>query len=116
MTAHRRESWGEPMRSIGRAVARVARSHPEDLVVLPAHLNPGVRAAIMPNLKGLDNVVITEPLPYGEFCALLNRAYLVLTDSGGVQEEAPFLSKPVLVMRENTERPEAVDAKIDERK
>ena len=112
VTAHRRESWGEPMRSIGRAVARVARSHPEDLVVLPAHLNPGVRAAIMPNLEGLDNVVITEPLPYGEFCALLNRAYLVLTDSGGVQEEAPALSKPVLVMRENTERPEAVDAGV----
>ena len=66
----------------------------------------------MPNLEGLDNVVITEPLPYGEFCALLNRAYLVLTDSGGVQEEAPSLSKPVLVMRENTERPEAVDAGV----
>jgi len=109
VTAHRRESWGPPMQAIGRAVARVARAHPDDLMVLPAHRNPKVRTAILPHIEGLDNVVITEPLEYGQFCTLMNRAHLVLTDSGGVQEEAPALSKPVLVMRENTERPEAVD-------
>ncbi|PHP52227.1 non-hydrolyzing UDP-N-acetylglucosamine 2-epimerase [Actinomyces ruminis] len=109
VTAHRRESWGRPMQAIGRAVARVACAHPDDLIVLPAHRNPEVRAAILPHIEGLDNVVVTEPLEYGQFCALMNRAHLVLTDSGGVQEEAPALSKPVLVMRENTERPEAVD-------
>ncbi|MBW3069755.1 UDP-N-acetylglucosamine 2-epimerase (non-hydrolyzing) [Actinomyces sp. 432] len=108
VTAHRRESWGQPMHSIGRAVARIARSHPADVIVLPAHRNPKVRAALLPHIEGLDNVVVTEPLPYGQFCTLMNRAHLVLTDSGGVQEEAPALSKPVLVMRENTERPEAI--------
>lgn len=108
VTSHRRESWGEPMERIGRAIASVASTHPEDLVVLPAHRNPRVRAAILPHLEGLDNVIVTEPLEYGEFCALMNRAHIVVTDSGGVQEEAPALSKPVLVMRENTERPEAI--------
>lgn len=109
VTAHRRESWGEPMAAIGRAVARVATRYPDVLVVLPAHRNPTVRAAILPHIEHLANVVVTEPLEYGQFCTLMNRSYLILTDSGGVQEEAPALSKPVLVMRENTERPEAVD-------
>ena len=108
VTAHRRESWGEPMERIGRAIARLAQSHPDTLFVLPAHRNPPVREALLPNIAGCDNVVITEPLEYGQFCTLMNRADVVLTDSGGVQEEAPALSKPVLVMRENTERPEAI--------
>ncbi len=108
VTAHRRESWGEPMHHIGRAIARIATDHPDDLVVLPAHRNPKVREAVLPYLEHLDNVVITEPLEYGEFCTLMDRAHLVVTDSGGIQEEAPALSKPVLVMRENTERPEAI--------
>lgn len=108
VTAHRRESWGEPMERIGRAIARLAQSHPDTLFVLPAHRNPRVREALLPNIAGCDNVVITEPLEYGQFCTLMNRADVVLTDSGGVQEEAPALSKPVLVMRENTERPEAI--------
>ena len=93
---------------IGRAIARLAQSHPDTLFVLPAHRNPRVREALLPNIAGCDNVVITEPLEYGQFCTLMNRADVVLTDSGGVQEEAPALSKPVLVMRENTERPEAI--------
>jgi len=109
VTAHRRESWGQPMHSIGRAVARTALSHPDDVIVLPAHRNPKVRSALLPHVSGLSNVVVTEPLQYGQFCTLMNRSHLVLTDSGGVQEEAPALSKPVLVMRENTERPEAID-------
>ncbi|WP_233188316.1 non-hydrolyzing UDP-N-acetylglucosamine 2-epimerase [Actinomyces qiguomingii] len=109
VTAHRRESWGRPMHGIGRALARIARSHPDEVIVLPAHRNPKVRAALLPHVEGLDNVVVTEPLQYGQFCTLMNRSHLVLTDSGGIQEEAPALSKPVLVMRENTERPEAID-------
>jgi UDP-N-acetylglucosamine 2-epimerase (non-hydrolysing) len=110
VTAHRRESWGEPMRRIGRAVARIAVDHPEALVVFPVHRNPVVREAVLPALEGLSNVLLVEPLPYGAFCRLLARASLVLTDSGGVQEEAPSLGVPVLVMRDTTERPEAVDA------
>ena len=108
VTAHRRESWGEPMERIGRAVARLARFHPDALLVLPAHRNPRVREALLPRIAGCDNVVVTEPLEYGQFCTLMHRADVVLTDSGGIQEEAPALSKPVLVMRENTERPEAI--------
>ncbi len=109
VTAHRRESWGEPMEGIGRAIARLARAHPDALMVLPAHRNPIVRQALLPRIEGLPNVVVTDPLEYGAFCSLMNRAHIVLTDSGGVQEEAPALSKPVLVMRESTERPEAID-------
>jgi|SRR3954452_675999 UDP-N-acetylglucosamine 2-epimerase (non-hydrolysing) len=110
VTAHRRESWGEPMARIGRAVARIAADHPEAIVVFPIHRNPLVRDAVLPALAGLPNVVVTEPQPYGEFCRLMARATLILTDSGGVQEEGPSLGVPVLVMRETTERPEAVEA------
>lgn len=110
VTAHRRESWGEPMRAIGRALAHLARRYPGHDFVFPVHRNPLVREAILPWVEGLDNVIVTEPAPYAEFCHLMARADLILTDSGGVQEEGPSLGKPVLVMRENTERPEAVDA------
>jgi UDP-N-acetylglucosamine 2-epimerase (non-hydrolysing) len=110
VTAHRRESWGEPMTAIGAALADLARSEPDLLVVLPVHPNPRVREALLPAVTGLDNVLVVEPLAYGEFARLLDRATIVLTDSGGVQEEAPSLGKPVLVMRDTTERPEAVAA------
>ena len=110
VTSHRRESWGDPMRSIGRAIARIATAEPDLLVVFPIHRNPVVREAILPTIEGLDNVVVCEPLGYGGFSRLLGRAHVVLTDSGGVQEEAPSLGKPVLVLRDNTERPEAVEA------
>jgi UDP-N-acetylglucosamine 2-epimerase (non-hydrolysing) len=110
VTAHRRESWGEPMREAAAAVAELARTEPDLVVVFPIHRNPVVRDAVMPELAGLDNVRVIEPLPYGDFCQVMNRADLILTDSGGVQEEAPSLGKPVLVMRDTTERPEAVDA------
>ncbi|MHA7156270.1 non-hydrolyzing UDP-N-acetylglucosamine 2-epimerase [Arthrobacter sp. TMN-50] len=110
VTTHRRENQGEAMRGVGRAIARIAESEPELMIVLPVHKNPAVREAVLPALEGKPNVVVTEPLAYGEFTRLLSLAHIVLTDSGGVQEEAPSLGKPVLVMRENTERPEAVDA------
>jgi len=110
VTTHRRENQGSAMEGVGRALARLADRYPEKLIVLPAHRNPVVREAILPALAGHSNVIVTEPLPYGEFTRLMNLATVVLTDSGGVQEEAPSLGKPVLVMRENTERPEAVDA------
>ena len=110
VTAHRRESWGEGMNSIGRALAAVARAEPGLLIVFPIHRNPVVREAIEPVVRGMDNVLLIEPLAYGSFARLMARATIVLTDSGGVQEEAPSLGKPVLVMRDNTERPEAVSA------
>ncbi len=110
VTTHRRENQGDAMRGVGRALARIAQAEPELTIVLPAHRNPVVREAVLPALEGLDNVLVTEPLAYGEFTRLLSVANIVLTDSGGVQEEAPSLGKPVLVMRENTERPEAVTA------
>jgi UDP-N-acetylglucosamine 2-epimerase (non-hydrolysing) len=110
VTAHRRESWGAPMEAIGRALARIARAEPTLQIVFPIHLNPVVREAIQPAVAGLPNVRLIEPLGYGSFCHLMNRSHLVLTDSGGVQEEAPGLGKPVLVMRDTTERPEAVVA------
>jgi UDP-N-acetylglucosamine 2-epimerase (non-hydrolysing) len=110
VTAHRRESWGAPMEAVGRALQRLAQDHPDLLIVFPIHKNPLVRQAIMPFLEACGNVVVTEPLPYGGFCRLMDRASVILTDSGGVQEEGPSLGRPVLVMRDTTERPEAVRA------
>lgn len=109
VTTHRRENL-EAMKEIGGAVQDLAKSYADHIFALPLHLNPKVRDAVLPEVEDLPNVIITDPLPYDQFTALMSRAYLVLTDSGGVQEEAPSLGKPVLVMRENTERPEAVVA------
>jgi UDP-N-acetylglucosamine 2-epimerase (non-hydrolysing) len=110
VTAHRRESWGEGMRQIGIALRTIAERYPELEIVFPIHKNPLVRDSIVPAVAGLANVTILEPLAYGAFSRIMNRATIVLTDSGGVQEEAPSLGKPVLVMRDTTERPEAVAA------
>lgn len=110
VTTHRRENQGDAMRGVGRALSRIADSDHELAIVIPVHKNPLVREAVLPAIMGRPNILITEPLAYGEFTRLLSLAHLVLTDSGGVQEEAPSLGKPVLVMRENTERPEAVQA------
>jgi UDP-N-acetylglucosamine 2-epimerase (non-hydrolysing) len=110
VTAHRRESWGASMAAIGRAVAEIARTEPDLLVVLPVHLNPAVRASLLPAVRELANVVVTEPLAYVPFARLMARSHVILTDSGGIQEEGPSLGKPVLVMRDTTERPEAVAA------
>jgi UDP-N-acetylglucosamine 2-epimerase (non-hydrolysing) len=109
VTAHRRESFGEGMERICRALARLAAR--EDVqIVYPVHLNPNVRGPVQRMLGRCRNVVLTEPLDYVPFVDLMRRAYLVITDSGGVQEEGPSLGKPILVMREKTERPEAVAA------
>lgn len=110
VTAHRRESWGAGMVAIAEGLRRITEAHSDLLVVFPIHPNPVVRKEILPVLKDHRNVRIVEPLPYGEFARLMERSWVVLTDSGGVQEEAPSLGKPVLVMRDTTERPEAVDA------
>lgn len=109
VTTHRRENL-EAMKEIGGAVKDLAESYSDINFVLPLHLNPKVREAVLPEVESLPNVVITNPLPYDQFTKLLDRATIILTDSGGVQEEAPALGKPVLVMRQNTERPEAVVA------
>lgn len=110
VTAHRRENLGDAMVEIGQGVADIANKYPDLTVVFPIHRNPKVREAIRPSIEGLDNVLLIEPLAYAQFTKALSLADVVLTDSGGVQEEAPSLGKPVLVMRENTERPEAVVA------
>lgn len=110
VTTHRRENQGDAMRGVGRALARLADTHSDVVFVLPAHKNPVVREAVLPYIEDQSNVVVTEPLAYGQFTHLISLSSVVLTDSGGVQEEAPGLGKPVLVMRENTERPEAVTA------
>lgn len=110
VTGHRRESFGEGFERICTALAQLACAHPDVQVVYPVHLNPNVREPVNRILRGIDNVNLIEPLDYLPFVYLMNRSYLILTDSGGIQEEAPSLGKPVLVMRDTTERPEAVTA------
>ena len=109
VTSHRRENFGEGMQAIAKAVKSIA-SRQDVAVIFPVHLNPQVRAVMKAELAGLDNVALLEPLDYPQFARLLDISHLMLTDSGGVQEEAPALGKPVLVMRETTERPEGVAA------
>lgn len=109
VTSHRRESFGEGMQAIAEAIRRLA-ARPDVAVIFPVHLNPNVRRVMTAELGGLANVALLEPLDYPHFARLLDICHLVLTDSGGVQEEAPALGKPVLVMRDTTERPEGVAA------
>ncbi|GAA1709106.1 non-hydrolyzing UDP-N-acetylglucosamine 2-epimerase [Propioniferax innocua] len=110
VTTHRRENLGSNMENIGRAMRVLAERYPDAVLVWPAHKNPKVRETIKPHIADLANVISIEPVAYGEFAHLIGASHIVLTDSGGIQEEAPSLGKPVLVLRENTERPEAVDA------
>ncbi len=110
LTAHRRENLGEPMYSMFRAIRRVLEEHPDVKVIYPIHMNPLVRQAAQAELGGCDRVKIIEPLDVLDFHNFLARSYLILTDSGGIQEEAPSLGKPVLVMRDTTERPEGIAA------
>ncbi|CAB3760267.1 non-hydrolyzing UDP-N-acetylglucosamine 2-epimerase [Paraburkholderia solisilvae] len=112
VTGHRRESFGAGFERICAALARIAHARPEVEIVYPVHLNPAVREPVNRLLGGIANVHLIEPLQYLPFVRLMDRATVILTDSGGVQEEAPSLGKPVLVMRDTTERQEAVDAGV----
>ena len=110
VSCHRRENLGKGLHSICDALAEIAVLYPEINIIFPVHLNPNVRKVVYPRLETIKNIFLLEPLSYEMFCFLLNNCFLVLTDSGGVQEEAPSLGKPVLVMRETSERPEAITA------
>ncbi len=110
MTCHRRENYGEPMENIFRAVRRMAEAHPEITVVYPVHLSPYVRDFAKKILGHTENILLIDPLDAMEMHRLMSKSYFVMTDSGGLQEEAPALGKPVLVLRRETERPEAVEA------
>lgn len=112
ITGHRRENFGDGFSSICLAISQLSKRFPDTAFVYPVHLNPNVRKRVFHMLSGHYNVHLIEPLCYLPFVALMNRSRIVLTDSGGVQEEAPGLGKPVLVMRDTTERPEAVEAGI----
>jgi UDP-N-acetylglucosamine 2-epimerase (non-hydrolysing) len=112
VTGHRRESFGDGFERICTALAQLAQARPEVDIVYPVHLNPSVREPVNRLLTGIPNVHLIEPLDYLPFVSLMDRAWMILTDSGGIQEEAPSLRKPVLVMRETTERQEAVDAGV----
>lgn len=112
VTGHRRESFGGGFERICSALARIAHASPDVDIVYPVHLNPNVREPVNRLLTGIPNVHLIEPLDYLPFVRLMDRAHLILTDSGGIQEEAPSLHKPVLVMRDTTERQEAVDAGV----
>ncbi len=111
LTAHRRESFGKPMEDICMAVSALARKYKDEIYfVFPVHPNPNVRRVVDEKLKGIPNIILTDPLDYHPFAHLMEKANFILTDSGGVQEEAPSLGKPVLVLRDTTERPEAISA------
>ena len=110
MTCHRRENYGAPMESIFSAAAELARRFPDTLTIYPVHLSPTVRECAARFLTGIDNIMLIDPLDAMDMHRLMSRSYMVMTDSGGIQEEAPALGKPVLVLRRETERPEAVEA------
>lgn len=110
LTCHRRENYGEPMRNIFRAVRTVAEKHPDVMIVYPVHLSPVVRDTAQEILGGVSNIHLIDPLDAMDMHRLMARSFFVMTDSGGLQEEAPALGKPVLVLRRETERPEAVEA------
>src|SRR5262249_20898129 len=112
VTAHRRESFGQPIRRICEALKQIAARHPRIRIVYPVHPNPEIRPPVRELLSPVDRVRPCKPLGYLDFVACLKGAYFILTDSGGIQEEAPALGKPVLVVREATERPEAVEAGV----
>lgn len=114
ITSHRRENFGEGMKSIASALKILAHELPDVRFIFPVHLNPNVRTVMLEELKDLPNLLLTNPIDYLSFIALMKRADVILTDSGGIQEEAPTLRKPVIVMRDSTERPEGVEKKFAE--
>lgn len=111
LTAHRRENWGEPMKDIFAAVRRLAEENEEVQIIFPMHRNPLIRELAKSSFEGIEEKIhLIEPLEYVDFANLMSKCYLIMTDSGGIQEEAPALGKPVMVLRTETERPEAVEA------
>ncbi len=110
LTAHRRENWGEPMENIFQAIREIVHNHTDVEVIFPVHLNPRVQKLAKQILGDQERIHLIKPLDYGPFANLMAKSYIILTDSGGIQEEAPALGKPVLVLRTETERPEAVKA------
>jgi UDP-N-acetylglucosamine 2-epimerase (non-hydrolysing) len=110
VTGHRRENFGQGFEEICQALRDIAINNPNVQIVYPVHLNPNVREPVNRILSNIDNIYLVEPMEYLFFIKLMDISYFILTDSGGIQEEAPSLGKPVLVMRNTTERPEAVDA------
>ena len=110
VTGHRRENFGQGFLNICEALKVLAKNNPDINILYPVHLNPNVRKPVNELLSNVSNIKLVEPFQYEEFIYLMSRSYLILTDSGGIQEEAPSLGKPVLVMRDTTERPEAVEA------
>jgi len=110
ITGHRRENFGQGFLDMCSGIKVLAQTHPDINFVYPVHLNPNVQKPVMKLLSGIENIYLIDPLDYEPFVFLMSRSYLILTDSGGIQEEAPSLGKPVLVMRDTTERPEALDA------
>lgn len=109
VTAHRRENFGEPFRNICQALRTLGESNDDIQILYPVHPNPNVKAVAHEMLGGCSNIILCDPLDYAPFVAAMKKAYLIISDSGGVQEEAPALGKPVLVLRDETERPEAVE-------
>lgn len=109
VTGHRRENHGQGFINICEALKEIASTNPDVQIIYPVHLNPNVKEPVYEILSKVDNIILIEPLAYPAFVWLMNQSYMIITDSGGVQEEAPSLGKPVLVMRDTTERPEAVD-------
>ncbi len=109
LTSHRRENFGKPLENICDSILELVQKNKDIEIVYPVHLNPNVRNTVFSKLQGIDRVKLIDPLDYAPFCALMKKAQIILTDSGGVQEEAPSLGIPVLVLRDETERPEAVD-------
>ncbi len=110
VTTHRRESFGTPLEDVCLALLDIIRGHPETHIILPVHRNPNVRTTVEGLLAGQERITLTEPLDYPDLVWLMDKAFLILTDSGGIQEEAPSLGKPVLVLRNETERIEGIDA------
>jgi UDP-N-acetylglucosamine 2-epimerase (non-hydrolysing) len=110
VTGHRRENHGQGFENICQALKKIAQAKPDFKIVYPVHLNPKVQEPVNRILKDVDNIILIDPLAYQDFIWMMNRSRIIITDSGGVQEEAPSLGKPVLVMRDTTERPEAINA------
>lgn len=112
VTAHRRESFGKPLEEICEALKTIVKEHRDVQIIYPVHLNPNVSGTVYSLLGGQERIHLISPVDYKDLCYLMGRSYLILTDSGGIQEEAPSLGKPVLVMRQTTERPEAIEAGV----